>query len=246
MKRILLFAIMLMMVTVSAFADKQEWIDKNYDFGKAKRILVSFSVPDELKNGITEKETEEIFFEVLQDKVTDKLAPLGYKVKTLTDVNDDIQLLYGVNFTEQIKNNTVEAEKIFEKYINENVDLLVNVQLLTYSTGNKYKEGYYRTVPKTESHYVSNGMFGGQIVTTHTTEQQYVAPQNVPMTYTAVKFIIDDVKTKENVWTRIDNREREGDELFGNSKPKEVFERIIKSGFGDFTDKLKDTAGIEE
>ena len=90
MKRILLFVIMLMMITVSAFADKQEWIDKNYDFGKAKRILVSFSVPDELKNGITEKETEEIFFEVLQDKVTDKLAPLGYKVKTLTDVNDDI------------------------------------------------------------------------------------------------------------------------------------------------------------
>ena len=114
MKRILLFVIMLMMITVSAFADKQEWIDKNYDFRKAKRILVSFSVPDELKNGITEKETEEIFFEVLQDKVTDKLAPLGYKVKTLTDVNDDIQLLYGVNFTEQIKNNTVEAEKIFE------------------------------------------------------------------------------------------------------------------------------------
>ena len=44
MKRILLFVIMLMMITVSAFADKQEWIDKNYDFGKAKRILVSFSV----------------------------------------------------------------------------------------------------------------------------------------------------------------------------------------------------------
>jgi hypothetical protein len=32
MRRILLFVIMLMMITVSAFADKQEWIDKNYDF----------------------------------------------------------------------------------------------------------------------------------------------------------------------------------------------------------------------
>lgn len=53
MKRILLFVIMLMMITVSAFADKQEWIDKNYDFGKAKNILIMFYVPDELKNGIT-------------------------------------------------------------------------------------------------------------------------------------------------------------------------------------------------
>ena len=70
MKRILLLVIALMMITVSAFADKQEWIDKDYDFGKAKRILVNLTVPDELKNGITEKETEEIFLEVLQDKVT--------------------------------------------------------------------------------------------------------------------------------------------------------------------------------
>ena len=54
MKRILLFVIMLMMITVSAFANKQEWIDKNYDFGKAKNILIMFYVPDELKNGITE------------------------------------------------------------------------------------------------------------------------------------------------------------------------------------------------
>ena len=245
MKRILLFVIMLMMITVSAFADKQEWIDKNYDFGQAKRILVSFSVPDELKNGITEKETEEIFFDVLQDKVTNKLVPFGYKVKTLADVDDDIQLLYGVNFTEQIKNNTIEAEKIFEKYINENVDLVVGVKLLTYSTGSRYKEGYYRTVTKSEPQYVGD-LYGGRFVNTSRTEQQYIPGKNVPMTYTSVKFMIDDVDTKENVWTRIDEREREGDELFGNSKPKEVFERILKSGFGDFTDKLKDTAGIEE
>ena len=99
---------------------------------------------------------------------------------------------------------------------------------------------------KTESHYVSNGMYGGQIVTTHTTEQQYIGPQNVPMTYTTVKFIINDMATKANVWTRIDKREREGDELFGNSKPKEVFERIIKSAFDDFTEKIEKASKIEE
>lgn len=69
MKRILLFVIMLMMITVSAFADKQEWIDKNYDFGKAKRILVSFSVPDELKNGITEKKRKKYFLRFCRIKL---------------------------------------------------------------------------------------------------------------------------------------------------------------------------------
>ena len=233
MKRILLLVIALMMITVSAFADKQEWIDKDYDFGKAKRILVNLTVPDELKNGITEKETEEIFLEVLQDKVTNKIVPLGYKVKNLNDVNKDMELLYGINIEELAKNNPAEAENTFIKYVNENIDLVFNAVLLEYSTGTRYQEGYYISVPKTESHYVSNGMYGGQIVTTHTTEQQYIGPQNVPMTYTTV-------------WTRIDKREREGDELFGNSKPKEVFERIIKSAFDDFTEKIEKASKIEE
>lgn len=246
MKKILALVMLLMLITTSAFADKQEWIDKNYDFSKAKRILVYYIVPDELKNGITEKETEEIFLKTLQDKVTDKLGPFGYKIKNLEKANNEINLLYGVNFLEQLKNDPFKANEIFQKYLQENIDLTFEVRLMTYSTGSRYKEGYYRTVPKIESHYVSNGMFGGQIVTTNTTEQQYVPSQNVPMTYTTVKFMIDDVATKENVWTRIDEREREGDELFGNSKPKEVFERILKSGFGDFTDKLKEAAGIEE
>ena len=193
MKRILLLVIALMMITVSAFADKQEWIDKDYDFGKAKRILVNLTVPDELKNGITEKETEEIFLEVLQDKVTNKIVPLGYKVKNLNDVNKDMELLYGINIEELAKNNPAEAENTFIKYVNENIDLVFNAVLLEYSTGTRYQEGYYISVPKTESHYVSNGMYGGQIVTTHTTEQQYIGPQNVPMTYTTVKFIINDL-----------------------------------------------------
>ncbi len=246
MKRILLFVIMLMMITVSAFADKQEWIDKDYDFGKAKRILVNLTVPDELKDGITEKETEEIFLEVLKNKVTNKIVPLGYKVKNLNDVNKDMELLYGINIEELAKNNPAEAENTFIKYVNENIDLVFNAVLLEYSTGTRYQEGYYISVPKTESHYVSNGMYGGQIVTTHTTEQQYIGPQNVPMTYTTVKFIINDMATKANVWTRIDKREREGDELFGNSKPKEVFERIIKSAFDDFTEKIEKASKIEE
>ena len=79
-----------------------------------------------------------------------------------------------------------------------------------------------------------------------TTEQQYIGPQNVPMTYTTVKFIINDMATKANVWTRIDKREREGDELFGNSKPKEVFERILKSAFDDFTERIEKSVKAEE
>lgn len=65
MKRILLLVIALvialMMITVSAFADKQEWIDKDYDFGKAKRILVNLTVPDELKMVLQKKKRKKFF-----------------------------------------------------------------------------------------------------------------------------------------------------------------------------------------
>lgn len=145
MKRILLFVIMLMMITVSAFADKQEWIDKNYDFGKAKNILIMFYVPDELKNGITEKETQELFDEAVQRKLVNKLGSYGYNFKTIADATNDIQALYGINISKFSTN-----DDIFSKYIKENIDLVFNVNLMDYSTGMRYKEGYSYTVPKTE------------------------------------------------------------------------------------------------
>ena len=240
MKRILLLVIALTMITVSAFADKQEWIDKNYDFGKAKNILIMFYVPDELKNGITEKETQELFDEAVQKKLVEKLSDYGYNFKTIDDAINEIQTLYKINIIESTKKDSPESKDIFNKYIKENIDLVFNVNLMYYSTGMRYKEGYSYSVPKTESHYVSNGMFGGQIVTTHTTEQHYVEPKNVKVSYVSVKFIIDDVKTVANVWTRIGERDREG-----SNKHKDNFENIINSCFNDYVKKVKKAASID-
>ena len=240
MKRILLLVIALMMITVSAFADKQEWIDKDYDFGKAKNILIMFYVPDELKNGITEKETQELFDEAVQKKLVEKLSDYGYNFKTMDDVTNEIQTLYKINIIESTKKDSPESKDIFNKYIKENIDLVFNVNLMDYSTGMRYKEGYSYSVPKTESHYVSNGMFGGQIVTTHTTEQHYVEPKNVKVSYVSVKFIIDDVKTVTNVWTRIGERDREG-----SNKHKDNFENIINNCFNDYVKKVKKAASID-
>ena len=240
MKRILLLVIALMMITVSAFADKQEWIDKDYDFGKAKNILIMFYVPDELKNGITEKETQELFDEAVQKKLVEKLSDYGYNFKTIDDATNEIQTLYKINIIESTKKDSPESKDIFNKYIKENIDLVFNVNLMDYSTGMRYKEGYSYSVPKTESHYVSNGMFGGQIVTTHTTEQHYVEPKNVKVSYVSVKFIIDDVKTVANVWTRIGERDREG-----SNKHKDNFENIINSCFNDYVKKVKKAASID-
>lgn len=240
MKKILLLVIALMMITVSAFADKQEWIDKDYDFGKAKNILIMFYVPDELKNGITEKETQELFDEAVQKKLVEKLSDYGYNFKTMDDATNEIQTLYKINIIESTKKDSPESKDIFNKYIKENIDLVFNVNLMDYSTGMRYKEGYSYSVPKTESHYVSNGMFGGQIVTTHTTEQHYVEPKNVKVSYVSVKFIIDDVKTVTNVWTRIGERDREG-----SNKHKDNFENIINSCFNDYVKKVKKAASID-
>ena len=235
-----MLVIALMMITVSAFADKQEWIDKDYDFGKAKNILIMFYVPDELKNGITEKETQELFDEAVQKKLVEKLSDYGYNFKTIDDATNEIQTLYKINIIESTKKDSPESKDIFNKYIKENIDLVFNVNLMDYSTGMRYKEGYSYSVPKTESHYVSNGMFGGQIVTTHTTEQHYVEPKNVKVSYVSVKFIIDDVKTVTNVWTRIGERDREG-----SNKHKDNFENIINSCFNDYVKKVKKAASID-
>ena len=235
MKRILLLVIALMMITVSAFADKQEWIDKDYDFGKAKRILVNLTVPDELKNGITEKETEEIFLEVLQDKVTNKIVPLGYKVKNLNDVNKDMELLYGINIEELAKNNPSEAENTFIKYVNENIDVVMDVQLLAYSRITRKTEGYFTNVPTTEYDYVDNIFGGKNVVTRQGSRLEYVPSKDLSTTHVGVKFLLKDLTTKNDIWILIDEEIREG----GGTKQNNLFKNILRKNFNEFSKKIE-------
>ena len=67
MKKLFLLLVFLLVSNI-AFADKQEWIDKKHDFSQDRIIYLSYEVKDDIKNGIAEKESLEIFKNIMNER----------------------------------------------------------------------------------------------------------------------------------------------------------------------------------
>ena len=63
MKRLFCMLIVLLLFCNAALAQQQEWVDKKYNFSFVKKVLVNYEFNENLKNGIVEKEAEEIYQE---------------------------------------------------------------------------------------------------------------------------------------------------------------------------------------
>ena len=61
---------------------------------------------------------------------------------------------------------------------------------------------------------------------------------NLSMLQTETYEIIIDIPTNRNVWTRIDDRARVNKDAFENSKPKDLYQRSLKSFFSTLASKL--------
>lgn len=196
------------MMSGTVFAEKQEWIDKEYDFKSVKNIRVEYQVATELHNGIVEKETLSIFKEKF-------ISPLAEKCSV-----KDMNLFF-------YDNNVAEEGST-------SVDLIVKVYLANYHRGDSYKAGYNYTVvsPTTSIDYTNSAR--GVVVSGTQTQVYHQDGGNVPTAFVIVRFDIIDSATNQVVWSRIDDRVKQGD---GRStpKPKKVFSRVI----GDFERDLR-------
>ena len=173
------------------------------------------------------------FYEL--DKVTNKIVPLGYKVKNLNDVNKDMELFYGINIEELAKNNPSEAENTFIKYVNENIDVVMDVQLLAYSRISRKAEGYFTNVPTTEYDYVENAFGKGSVVAHKRSRLEYVPSKDLSTTHVGVKFLLKDLTTKNDIWILIDEEIREG----GGTKQNNLFKNILRKNFNEFSKKVE-------
>ena len=217
MKKYILICLMLLFICNTAFAEKEEWIDENYDFSVVKSVNVEYQINEDLCNGIREKESIKIFEE-------DFINPLKENCS-----KENIEIRNNLN------NTTLE-----------NVDLMVKVYLDNYVVGESYSPGYSYTtvVPTTTTVYTGNGI---ATVTTNNTQVHSIAGGYVDTAFVTVRFDVIDVKTGVTVWSRIDDRNKKGDELT-RPRPKKVFGRILKSFNRDFQKKLlgSQTVFLEE
>ena len=204
MKKILLILACLMFFVNSSYAQKSDWIDPTYDFTKVKRICIDFDVKPELRDGIKEKESQEIFYETIKETFVDVMPKPKYQVDSIFSAQDKLSISGKTSKEELESLSSDERTNLLSEYLETNYDVIVKCSVLQYDNGKKYRGGFI-----VGSVFVPGGDENAIFINAH--------------------FNVIDTKTKQNVWSVEDKRDKEG-----TTKKKGMFKRII----ADFSSNL--------
>ena len=240
MRKLLILVLFLFSLPVNA--QKSEWIEPSYNFTKAKRIYISYTVAPELRNGITEKETTDWFFKQIKKELVDKTPP-GYKIESQFKAEERILKETGISMESRITKSPEEAKVFFAKFLRDNYDLLLEAAFLENAEGQQYHGGYTYTTTVPQTSTVLGP--GGQLSTVTTTSQQVhsVPGGNVPTTKIVLRFDVTDTATAKYVWSLLDEREKEGGLLEKSVNPKGMFNRITADFSSRFLKALQEETG---
>lgn len=219
-------------LTSIASAEKQEWIDKDYNFNNVKRVLLfNPTIEQKLYNGINEHEILEIFA---------KKAKLPENIKFITPKKfiENIKFDTGIDVPKLYEKNPQEAEKVIFEGISRYADLVIDSHVFEYSVGSEYREGYTFNTTQYQTAYV-NGTNGSATVNMPVTVQHNVPGGNIPVAYASVRWEVIDTKTGKSVVIRLDDRAKGNPTVFDNTKPRDLYGRISGSFFDFMSDKLE-------
>ena len=142
MKKILLILACLMFFVNSSYAQKSDWIDPTYDFTKVKRICIDFDVKPELRDGIKEKESQEIFYETIKETFVDVMPKPKYQVDSIFSAQDKLSISGKTSKEELESLSSDERTNLLNEYLETNYDVIVKCSVLQYDNGKKYRGGF--------------------------------------------------------------------------------------------------------
>lgn len=236
MKKVLFLIFLLLIVTSTVFAEKQEWFDKSYKFNQNNNIVLElYYLPQ--YNGISENETVEIFKDKTQN-IYNNLKEQNYKFFSISSIAEQIKKQKNIDLAILYESKPEEADKIYYNYIKENMDLLIKTEIIAYDIGTQYFEGYFINLPTVDTSYVTTP-YGSSTVTTYGNSPQYINGGNFPVVYCCVRFTAYSLPDGKMVWRRIDDRAKANRSIFENTTPKDVYKRIIGSWTSDLENKLE-------
>jgi len=214
MKKILLIVLMLLFAASTCFAEKNEWIDKDFDFTKCKRVIVFYDLNKELCDGVLELESRDTVVKngkSLREFMDKRHSVVHFFSDTsdLADIEAKASQYHNINLSEIDKTDHQKSANYLLDYIRTHYDTLINITLRQYGYSKTYLESSY---------YERGGI------------------KDVPQC--SVYFGIADFKTDKDIWRRIDSRAAVNDG-FTDKSPKGMFGRIINSFFEDFKNKIE-------
>ena len=249
MKKVLLM-LLLLCITLPAYAQKQEWFDSTYDFTKAKSIAFCLAI-DHRMSEIIAKEIIDIYYQSLKKGIYDKLNKT-HKIVSFQKLKKEFEVSQNKTEEELIalsKSDPEKSDKLFFDYVKNNYDLYVVATPIIYDMGTQYREGYTYTLPSINQAMIT--FPNGQMATVTSSGQSVhtVPGGNFPTVYVSFRFDIIDAKTlgtaEKTVWARLDDRARVNHDIFQNSKPKDVFKRMMGSFADDFVKVINSKKAIK-
>lgn len=210
MRKAILFCLLCLFICGTCFAEKQEWIDKNYKFSNITKVFIYEPViPDNIKNGINEKEIIESF-NAKTNINNVKLVYLPEVIESLKqDMNIDIMILN--------RSNPQEASIVLNSNISKYADIIICSNINFYGIVSRYTEPIY--------YQLNNQM-------------QSLPGGNFPVACVGVKWEVYDAYSLKPIITRIESRDRMNRLSYENTKPKDLYERITESFFTDINKKI--------
>ena len=246
MIKVLYFLLCLLIMVNPAYAEKSEWIDPNFDFTKTKSICIDYVASPEIADGIRDKESRELFFEKAKADIADKLLKQKYKVDSIYKAKEYFINSEGTDSKELGKDITQEQLPLFEKYVQNNYDLLIKCTVSQYDTGKKYMEAHtYKTmVPVATTVLDATGQMQTIIIQQ---QQEFNIPAgNYPAAFVQVRFDVIDNETNQKVWTLDDKRNKIDDTGISGIKPDGLFTQVIAEFAENIRKNLKNRRPVEK
>lgn len=246
MIKVLYFLLCLLIMVNPAYAEKSEWIDPGYDFTKTKSICIDYVASPEIADGIRDKESQELFFKKAKADIADKLSKQKYKVDTIYKAKENYLTSEGTDSKESAKDITQEQLPLFEKYVQNNYDLLIRCIVSQYDTGKKYVEAHtYKTmVPVATTVLDATGQMQTIIIQQ---QQEFNIPAgNYPAAFVKAQFDVIDTKTNQKVWALDDKRDKIDETDISGIKPNGLFTQIIAEFAENLRKNLKNRRPVEK
>ena len=246
MIKVLYFLLCLLIMVNPAYAEKSEWIDPGYDFTKTKSICIDYVASPEIADGIRDKESQELFFKKAKADIADKLSKQKYKVDTIYKAKENFITSERIDSKESAKDITQEQLPLFEKYVQNNYDLLIKCIVSQYDVGKKYMEAhtYETTVPVATNVLDATGQM--QTIIIHQQEVFNIPAGNYPAAFVKSQFDVIDTKTNQKVWSLEDKRDMIDETGISGIKPNGLFTQVIAEFAENLRKNLKSRRPVEK
>lgn len=240
MKRFFIFLfslVTILSVTLTAFAEKLDLVDKSYDFTKLKSIYlydINLDVLDDpdkananIESSLINKVMEHDYIENAEKfAVYDTLSPEKAMRK--------ISLATGQDLNKMFAENPVEGSKFFTENLHLIVDAYIEAELLEYFQSFYVIPAHMKWETITTYKYYTdrNGIRQSR---PHTrTVPVYVPDQRVNTANVKIKISLIDAKTKKEIFAREESRVN-----IYSTDCRECYQQIIRSFFRELKKKIK-------